>query len=121
LTRDAAGTFIYKASSTATPGSEETLHFSDVTGRLSRDVTIRIVKPAPVDATTISAAVVDIGTMDPKLVAKQLGLSETASANEIGVKVESCLKDKMGIASPERDKVPAQLIQRIINGECRAA
>lgn len=120
LTRDPSGTFTYKASPTAAAGSVETLHFADSTGKLTRDVTIRIVKPA-VAETTITSAVVDIGSMEAKKVAAALGLPETASANDIGTRVESCLKDKLSVATPARDKVPAILIPKIMNGDCRAA
>ncbi len=120
LTRDPSGTFTYKASATAVVGSVETLHFADATGRLTRDVIVRIVKPATSE-TTITAATVDIGSMDQKRVAEALNLPGTSSASDVGSKVESCLRDKFSISSPARDKVPATLVPRIMNGECRGA
>jgi len=117
LTRNLDGSFNFKLPADAEDGSTVTLIFTDGSGKLTREVTIKAVAAREVG----SGATVDAGKVPTEVMALALGLkTQPPSAQEVSAALKTCLKDKFKIESPDPEHVPAGTFAKVMNGDCRA-
>jgi hypothetical protein len=116
LTRNLDGAFVYRVPDAAADGASVVLRFNDGSGRLSREVTVHIAH-APGSPGTSG---IDIKTQDLKALAAALGLAATtANAKEVAMRAEVCLRDTLGVASPDLQRIAPDHLARILAGACR--
>ncbi|MBI3347918.1 MAG: hypothetical protein HY020_12010 [Burkholderiales bacterium] len=119
LTRNLDGSFTFKLPASAEEGSTVTLVFTDGSGKLTREVTIKVVAAGEGAPTGVT---MDAGKVPTAVMALALGLTtQPPSAQEVSAALTTCLKgSKFKIESPDLEHVPADAFAKVLNGDCRA-
>lgn len=117
LTRNLDGSFTFKMPASTEPGSTVTLTFSDASGKLTREVTIKAVAAT---AGTAPEATVDTGKVATATLAQSLGLkTQPPSAQEVSKALKACLSgSKFKIEDVDLERVPLSAFLKVMSGGC---